>query len=44
MRIIKKGVLRSLFSCIKEKFNGFTFADIKLAKKEKVDLVLINIL
>ena len=31
----KKGVLRSLSSCIKETFNGFTFADIKLAKKKE---------
>ena len=40
----KKRVLRSLSSCMKEKFNGFTFAQIKLAKKEKDDLVPINIL
>ena len=40
----KKSVLRSLSSCIKEKFNGFTFADITLAKKEKTDLAPINIL
>ena len=44
MKIIKKRVLTSLSSCIKEKFNGFTFAHIKLAKKEKDDLVPINIL
>ena len=44
MKIIKKRVLRTLSSCIKEKFNGFTFAHIKLAKKEKEDLVPINIL
>ena len=31
----KKRVLRSLSSCIKEKFNGFTFANITLAKKQK---------
>ena len=42
MKIIKKRVLRSLSSCIKEKFNGFTFAHIKVAKKEKEDLVPIN--
>ena len=30
-----KKVLRSLSSCIKEKFNGFTFADLKLSKKQK---------
>ena len=40
----KKKVLRSLSSCIKEKFNGFTFANIKLAKKEKNDLCPINII
>ena len=40
----KKNVCRSLSSCIKEKFNGFTFADIKLAKKLKIDLVPVNIL
>ena len=40
----KKRVLRSLSSCIKEKFNGFTFANIKLAKKEKTDLCPINII
>ena len=40
----KKRVLRSLSSCIKEKFNGFTFAQIKLAKKEKDDLLPINVL
>ena len=44
MKIIKKRVLRSLSSCIKEKFNSFTFAHIKLAKKEKNDLVPINII
>ena len=39
-----KNVFRSLSSCIKEKFNGFTFADIKLSKKLKSDLVPVNIL
>ena len=40
----KKRVFRSLSSCINEKFNGFTFAHINLAKKEKDDLVPINII
>ena len=44
MKIIKKRVLRSLSSCIKEKLNGFTYANIKLAKKEKIDLCPINII
>ena len=44
MKIIKKRVLRSLSSCIKEKFNSFTFANIRLAKKQKDDLVPINII
>ena len=39
-----KKVLKSLSSCIKEKFNGFTFADLKLSRKEKTDLSPINIL
>ena len=37
-------MLRTLSSCIKEKFNGFTFANIRLAKKQKDDLVPINII
>ena len=40
----KKNVLRSLSSCIKEKFNGFTFADIWLQTKQKTDLIPVNIL
>ena len=40
----KKNVLRSLSSCIREKFNGFTFADICLQKKQKTDLIRVNIL
>ena len=40
----KKNVLRSLSSCIKEKFNGFTFADIWLQRKQKSDLIPLNIL
>ena len=40
----KKNVLRSLSSCIREKFNGFTFADVCLAKKQKTDLTPVNIL
>ena len=39
-----KKVLRSLSSCIKEKFNGFTFADLKLSRKRKTDLLPITIL
>ena len=39
-----KKVLRSLSSCIKEKFNGFTFADLKLSRKQKTDLFPISIL
>ena len=41
---IKKKGFRSLSSCIKEKFNGFTFADICFQKKQKADLIPINIL
>ena len=40
----KKNVLRSLSSCIKEKFNGFSFADIWLQTKQKCDLFPVNIL
>ena len=40
----KKSVLRTLSSCIKEKFNGFTFADICLQAKQKSDLIPLNIL
>ena len=40
----KKNVLRNLSSCIREKFNGFTFADICLRKKQKTDLIPVNIL
>ena len=40
----KKKVLRTLSSRIKEKFNGFTFSNIRLAKKQKDDLVPINII
>ena len=40
----KKNVLRTLSSCIREKFNGFTFADICLKTKQKTDLIPLNIL
>ena len=40
----KKNVLRSLSSCIREKFNGFTFADIRLKKEQKSELIPVNIL
>ena len=39
-----KNCLRSLSSCIKEKFNGFGRAELKLSTKEKTDLIPINIL
>ena len=39
-----KKVLRSLSSCIKEKFNGFTFADLKLSKKQKTEVLPVTIL
>ena len=39
-----KNCLRSLSSCIKEKFNGFTWAELKLSKNQKTDLMPINIL
>ena len=39
-----KKVLRSLSSCIKEKFNGFTFADLKLSRENKTDVLPITIL
>ena len=35
---------KSLSSCIREKFNSFTFADICLQKKQKTDLIPVNIL
>ena len=38
----KKEVIRRVSSCIKEKFNGFTFAQINLAKNQKQDLIPIN--
>ena len=39
----KKEVIRRVSSCIKEKFNGFTFAQINLTKNQKQDLIPINI-
>ena len=36
-------MIRRVSSCIKEKFNGFTFAQINLAKNQKQDLIPINI-
>ena len=39
-----KKVLISLSSCIKENFNGFTFADLKLSRNQKTDLFPISIL
>ena len=39
----KKEIIRKLSSCIKEKFNGFTFAQINLAKNKKHDLIPVNI-
>ena len=39
-----KNCLRSLSSCIKEKFNSFGWAELKLSAKEKTDLIPINIL
>ena len=33
-----KKCLRSLSSCIKEKFNGFTWAELKLSKSQKTDI------
>ena len=39
-----KNCLRSLSSCIKEKFNGFGWAELKLSAKEKTGLIPINIL
>ena len=41
--IEKKEVIRRVSGCIKEKFNGFTFAQINLAKNQKQDLIPINI-
>ena len=41
---IKKKGLKSLSSCTKEKFNSFTFADICFQKKQKTDLIPVNIL
>ena len=40
----KKEIIRRVSSCIKEKFNGFTFAQINLAKSQKQDLIPINII
>ena len=38
MKIMKKKeIIRRVSSCIKEKFNGFTFAQINLAKNQKQD-------
>ena len=39
-----KKCLRSLSSCIKEKFNGFTWAELKLSKSQKTDTLPINVL
>ena len=39
----KKEIIRKVSSCIKDKFNGFTFAQINLAKNQKQDLIPINI-
>ena len=39
-----KKCLRLLSSCIKEKFNGFTWAELKLSKNQKTDIMPINIL
>ena len=39
-----KNCLRSLSSCIKEKFNGFGWCELKLSSKEKTDLLPVNIL
>ena len=39
-----KKCLRSLSSCIKEKFNGFTWAELKLSKSQKTDILPINVL
>ena len=39
----KKEVIRRVSSCIKDKFNGFTFAQINLTKNQKQDLIPINI-
>ena len=39
-----KNCLRSLSSCIKEKFNGFSWCKLKLSSKEKTDLLPVNIL
>ena len=44
MKIMKKKkVIRTVSSCIKEKFNGFPFAQVNLAKNQKQDLIPINI-
>ena len=39
-----KKIIRRVSSCIKEKFNGFTFAQINLAKSQTQDLIPINII
>ena len=39
-----KNCLRSLSSCIKEKFNGFRWCELKLSAKEKTNLLSVNIL
>ena len=39
-----KKCLRSLSSCIKEKFNGFIWAELNLSKNQKAYLIPINIL
>ena len=39
-----KKCLRSISSCIKEKFNGFTWAELKLSKSQKTDILPINVL
>ena len=45
MKIMKKKeIIRKVSSCIKEKFNGFTFAQINLAKNQKQDFIPINII
>ena len=39
-----KNCIRSLSSCIKEKFNGFGWCELKFASKEKTDLIPVNVL
>ena len=44
MKIMKKKeIIRRVSSCMKKKFNGFTFAQINLAKNQKQDFIPINI-